>query len=62
MKMPELREKAAALGVIPGNMKKADLIHAIQRKEGYAPCFGRSNGQCPHTVCCFREDCLKIKS
>ena len=61
MKMPELREKARALGLLARNLKKADLIHAIQRREGYAPCFGRSNGACPHTLCCFRDDCLKIK-
>ena len=62
MKLPEVREKAKALGLIPRNMKKADLIHAIQRKEGYTPCFGESNGTCPHMDCCFRDDCLSIKS
>ncbi len=61
MKLPEVREKAKALGLIPRNMKKTDLIRAIQRKEGYTACFGRSTGQCPHTDCCFRDDCLKIK-
>lgn len=59
--MPEIRAKAEALGITPGKMKKAELIHAIQQAEGYTPCFGRSNGKCPYTDCCFMKDCLKIR-
>jgi hypothetical protein len=62
MKMPELREKARALGMIPRSLKKADLIHAIQRKEGFTPCFGKSKGKCAHPDCCFMDDCLRITS
>ena len=62
MKIQEVREKTRALGMIPRSMRKADLVHALQRKEGYTPSFGKSNGQCPHTACCFRDDCLRIKS
>ena len=47
MNMPEIRVKAKSLGITPGRMKKAELIHAIQQAEGCTPCFGRSNGQCP---------------
>jgi len=35
--MPEIRVKAKALGITPGKMKKAELIHAIQQAEGYTP-------------------------
>lgn len=59
--MPDIRVKAKALGITPGKMKKAELIHAIQQAEGYMPCFGRSNGQCHYTDCCFMKDCLKVK-
>lgn len=59
--MPEIRMKAQVLGLNPGNMKKPELIHAIQVAEGYTPCFGRSNGHCPHTDCCFMQDCLKSR-
>jgi len=59
MGMPEIRMKAQALGLTPGNMKKPDLIHAVQVAEGNTPCFGRSNGHCPHTDCCFMQDCLR---
>jgi len=61
MNMTEIRKKAKALGIIPGKLKKAELIHAIQIAEHCTPCFGRSNGQCAHTDCCFMQDCLKIR-
>jgi len=60
MKMPEIRKKAKNLGIAPGKMKKAELIHTIQEAEGYTPCYGRSNSQCPYTDCCFIQDCIKI--
>jgi len=61
MGMPDIRMKAKALGLIPGKMNKADLIHAIQIAEGCLPCFGRSGGQCSYTDCCFLTDCYKTK-
>ncbi len=59
MKMAEIRSKAKALGIEPGNMGKAELIRAIQKAEHNEPCFGTAKGQCAHTDCCFRDDCLK---
>ncbi len=59
--MPEIKAKAKVLGINPGTMKKTELIHAIQTAEGYTACFGRSNGQCSQTDCCFMADCLKIR-
>jgi hypothetical protein len=61
IKMPEIRKKAKALGITPGKMKKAELIHTIQQAEGCTPCFGRSNGYCANADCCFMQDCLKIR-
>jgi hypothetical protein len=61
MTMPEIKMKAKGLGIDPEKMKKPELIHAIQRAEGNSPCFGRSNGQCPYTDCCFMKDCLKTR-
>jgi len=61
MSMPETKMKAKMLGITPGKMKKAELIHAIQQAEGCTPCFGRSGGQCSYTDCCFMRDCLKIR-
>jgi len=61
MVMSEIRTKARALGLKPGRMRKAELIHAIQVAEGCAPCFGTSDGYCFHTDCCFMKDCLRVK-
>ncbi len=62
MTMPEVKERAKRLGIAPGKMKKADLIHAIQIAEGCTPCYGRSNGDCPWLDCCWRTDCFKVKA
>ena len=62
LKMPEIRAKAKSLGITPGRMKKAELIHSIQLAEGFTPCYGSSGGQCPYVECCFRADCLKVRS
>jgi hypothetical protein len=59
MKMTQIRQKAKDLGIEPGQMKKAELIHAIQRAEGYSPCYGTAQGWCQYEDCCFRGDCLK---
>ena len=61
MKTLEIKGKAKSLGIKAGSMKKTDLIHEIQKAEGYTPCFGTANGSCPNTNCCFMEDCLKVK-
>lgn len=62
MTVAEIKAKAKTLGVEPGKMKKAELIHAIQAAEGCTPCFGRSNGDCPWMQCCWRADCFKSKA
>ena len=58
MKMPEVKKRAKALGVNSGNLKKADIILAIQKAEGNTPCFGTGTPACPHLTCCWREDCI----
>jgi hypothetical protein len=59
--MTEIRIKAKGLGINPGKTNKTELIRTVQAAEGYSPCYGKSNGQCPYTDCCFRADCLKIR-
>jgi hypothetical protein len=58
MKMLEVRQKARAMGVAPRRMRKAELIRAIQEAEGNEPCFGRANGHCAHSNCCWWDDCM----
>ena len=61
MKIMAIKDKAKSLGIKPGNLKKTELIHAIQKAEGNTDCFGKSSGSCPHTNCCFMDDCLTSK-
>lgn len=58
MSNSQLKTKAKNLGINPEKMNKTELIHAIQRTEGFTPCFGKSSGYCPQEACCFRADCL----
>jgi hypothetical protein len=62
MTMSEIKIKAKALGIDGGKMKKTELVHAIQKAEGFTPCYGRSNGSCPWTQCCWRSDCFKTRA
>lgn len=62
MKMTEIREKARQLGIQPKKRPKLELIRLIQRQEGFPDCYGRSYGHCTNLDCCFRSDCLKVKT
>ena len=62
MTMPDIRERAKTLGITPGKLKKAELIHTIQVAEFCTPCYGLSNGECPWLDCCWRSDCFKTKA
>jgi predicted metal-binding transcription factor (methanogenesis marker protein 9) len=61
MSMADIKEKAKNLGINSTNMKKTELIHAIQRAENNNTCYGTTNGTCQWTLCCWRSDCLKIR-
>ena len=58
MDLADIKAKAQALGLIPGKLKKAELILAIQSAEKNTPCFGSGTPACPHMVCCWRIDCI----
>jgi len=62
MKVEEIKEKAADLGIVTSDMSKDDMIRTIQRTEGHTPCFGAAAKNCPYNSCCFRDDCLKTKT
>lgn len=62
MNMKQVRKKAAKMGVKVGKMKKVDLIHAIQIKEGNSPCFLAVNDSCDQADCCWISDCLAAGS
>ncbi len=59
MKLQEVKVIAKNKGIKPTNMKKADLIRAIQRSEGNQDCFNDTEAkECDQTNCLWREDCL----
>jgi hypothetical protein len=54
----EIKTKAKALGVVHDKLNKSELILAIQVAELNTPCFGTGSADCPHTICCWRIDCI----
>ncbi len=59
MKIEDIRKLARAIGIKPGKLNKAQLIHSIQRQEGNFDCFGSAvGGECDQHACGWREDCL----
>ncbi len=61
MNMTEIKGKAKGLGVKIGNLRKTDLIRAIQTKEGNFPCFESAKEYCAEKACCWRDACLPSK-
>jgi hypothetical protein len=62
MKLQEIKNIAKGKGVNPVNMKKDELIKAIQRVEGNNDCFGTAPSlECGQINCLWREDCLEKK-
>lgn len=58
MKMTEIKNMAAALGVAVGRKNKKDLVRAIQKAEGNPECFvtGQSDTR-GQDFCLWRSDC-----
>jgi hypothetical protein len=58
MNMKEIKKIAAERGVVPGKLKKAELVRAIQRAENNPECFmiGMLD-QCVEYDCLWRDDC-----
>jgi len=59
MTLTEVQEKAQKMGITLNSKGKIELMHEIQQKEGYTPCFGRSQRKCLSTDCCWKQDCLE---
>ncbi len=50
------RSKAKQLGIDSKNLKMAELIHAVQRKEGHQDCFKKLE-TCGEMDCCWQLSC-----
>ncbi|MBM4135370.1 MAG: SAP domain-containing protein [Nitrospira sp.] len=60
MTLKQIKVMAKGKGIKVGNMKKENIIRAIQRTEGNFDCFGTAvSGECDQLDCLWREDCLK---
>jgi hypothetical protein len=61
MKLQEIKTIARAKGIKTVNMKKPELIRAIQRSEGNFDCYGSAtSGFCDQSNCLWRKDCLEF--
>lgn len=59
MTLKQVKEIAKEKGVRVGNMKKENIIRAIQHTEGNFDCFGSATaGVCDQLNCLWRDDCL----
>ena len=59
MTLTKIKDIAKGKGIKVGNMKKENIIRAIQRAEGNFDCFGTAReGVCDQTDCLWKKDCL----
>ncbi len=54
------RDRAVRRAVETGLMPNIDLIHAHQRREGFEPCFGRTENVCHCSDCRWFEECAAL--
>jgi hypothetical protein len=60
MTLKQVKDMAKTKGVKAGNMKKENIIRAIQKAEGNFDCFGTASEEvCDQINCLWKEDCLK---
>jgi hypothetical protein len=58
MNIQQIKIIAKEVGVKIANLKKAELIQAIQCAEGNEPCFGTGKAaHCGQSTCLWKEDC-----
>ena len=61
MKLQKIRAMAKAKSIKIEDLKKPELIRAIQRAEGNFDCFGSAaSGFCDQANCLWREDCMAL--
>jgi hypothetical protein len=58
MNLQEVKSIAKERGIKPGNLKKVELIQALQREEGNPPCYATGRAAvCGETGCLWKDDC-----
>jgi hypothetical protein len=60
-KYNEIQKMAKNLGINTFQMKKKDMILAIQRSENNIECFGTARVEyCQELKCLWRDDCISM--
>jgi len=54
------RSRAVQRAIETGEMPNFDLIHTMQRSEGFQPCFGRTEGVCHERMCRWHGECVAL--
>jgi len=58
MTVKKVRKIAKDIGAkVKKNMKKTDIIYAIQKAEGNFQCFDTAKGFCDQADCAWKKDC-----
>ncbi len=58
MKLDDVKKIAKDRGILGKNMKKAEIIRAIQRDEGNCDCYNTNTSDtCGQFSCLWRDDC-----
>lgn len=58
MNMQQVRDIARERGVKSSNLKKVELVQAIQTAEGNEPCYGTGRfASCSQSTCLWKDDC-----
>jgi hypothetical protein len=61
VKYSEIQKMAKKMGINTYQMKKNDIILAIQRAENNIECFGTVRVEyCQELSCLWREDCVSL--
>lgn len=60
MNLTEIKQLAKDRGLVPGRMRKAELIRSLQAQEGNLQCYNtEATAQCGQAHCLWRADCHK---
>jgi len=62
LEMHVARDRAVRRAIETGEMPNFDLIHTIQKTEGYSACFGRSETFCGRVVCRWYPQCMALST
>lgn len=55
-------DRAVRFAIQTGDMPNMNLIHALQRSEGFEACFGRATSQCDRSHCRWHQSCMALFS